>query len=882
MKKSLSICFLLLTLLATGKYTFANTDQTDFNKRVLSQLTHGLINAQHEKVYLHTDKPYYSAGEEIWFKAYLVNAITHKNYSLSRFIYVELIDKSNTVIQRVKIRKDSIGFSGNIRLNPETQAGDYALRAYTSWMRNAESDFFFSKNIYIGNSIDDRINCEIQYGTPTANRIPVTLSFTNTYGYPIPDKKVVLQQTWLNNRASFALTTDKEGKIKTTLETGKSATSQKILNVSINETYEKYNNKFFVPDFEDDFDLQFFPESGSLLSSTMQNIGFKAIGTNGLSVEVSGKVYDDTNESILDFESTHKGMGRFALFTDPERKYHAIVTTKDGRQKKFELPQPIAEGVSLQLNFNRDKIYFQATNTTKVPSNLLYLVIHTRGITNALVPLDVSEGQINISELLPGIATFAVIDKSGNTYCERLAFIPNLTPPNINMQGDRNLNGKREAANLRFNINDATTGKAIKGNFSISITDSKTVIHDTTENHILSYLLLSSDLKGHIEDPALYFADNSPMNRSKLDLLMLTQGWRRFNLQEILKNKLTENSYYMEVGQTLSGTVINAFNKPASGRDVIMLTGYKRQFDVVKTDSAGIFLIQGIEFPDSTTFILKAKSKTKLIDVELIPDNDEFPESNIFFPTTPPNMEYNAPKEYFLQIKEKYYTDGGMMVVNLDDFTVEGRKDINSNATRSIYAGMADNQITSEKIEQDFLGFSILDMLQTIPGVSVEGTNISIRGGGTPLLLVDDIPAETIDDISYLNSFDIENISVFKGANAAIFGSRGGNGAIAIYLKKGVQNRNLQPISFASIMPLGYQKPVEFYIPKYETDSNKNDVKPDLRTTIYWNPSLISDENGNYDVKFWTADKNNNYTVILEGVGENGEIVRFKSTIRRE
>jgi hypothetical protein len=70
-------------------------------------------------------------------------------------------------------------------------------------------------------------------------------------------------------------------------------------------------------------------------------------------------------------------------------------------------------------------------------------------------------------------------------------------------------------------------------------------------------------------------------------------------------------------------------------------------------------------------------------------------------------------------------------------------------------------------------------------------------------------------------------------------------------------------------------------MPKYEVDSVRQQIKPDLRTTIYWNPKIKSDVNGNFQVNFYTADQPNNYRVILEGISNTGEICRFMGIIQR-
>lgn len=164
--------------------------QTPFKYRVLNHFTSMWTNLPQEKVYLQTDKSVYSAGESVWFKAYLVNATTHFEDTKSRFIYVELINSFDSVITRVKIKKDSLGFSGHINVNAEIAPGDYLLRAYTYWMQNAGADFFFSKLITIGNLIDDRVQLDMnnitsQNGTKTA-----VFTLLDATKKPIVDKNI--------------------------------------------------------------------------------------------------------------------------------------------------------------------------------------------------------------------------------------------------------------------------------------------------------------------------------------------------------------------------------------------------------------------------------------------------------------------------------------------------------------------------------------------------------------------------------------------------------------------------------------------------------------------------------------------------------------------
>jgi TonB-dependent SusC/RagA subfamily outer membrane receptor len=853
--------------------------QQDFSQTIASRFTNQWYNFSQEKVYLQTDKPYYSAGEEIWFKGYLVNATTIEPVSKSQFLYVELIDKMDSVHYRVKINKDSLGFAGHIKLNAEIPAGNYTLRAYTYWMQNAGKDFFFSKNISIGNSIDDRVTRKITYGTPENGKIPVTLSFINASLNPISKKKVEITQDWKSSKKKkIALTTNSEGKINWEINVDPQDSSQKVLAIDIKD--EKYTSNIFLPEFNKDFDVQFFPEGGNLLDNDLQTIAFKAIGRNGLSVDVSGKIFTNKNEEITDIASINKGMGKFSLQTQPGETYYALIKTAEGTEKRFELPKTVSESVVIHLVYNRGKILYEVVNNTKLPNNALYLLLHSKGKVFVLQSLKNKEGIISENLLPAGIVSFSVIDSLGNTFSERLSFIRPLNLPVLKMESDKPSYGKREHVDLKLNV-QSLTGKPVNGSYSISITDKFAVKQDSLKDNILSNLLLTSDIKGYVEDPGSYFTDNKTTTREKTDLLMLTQGWKRFNTADVIKGVIKQPKFYLEAGQALSGKVTNLFNAPSKKCDVIAISPYKNVFRMAKTDSVGRYLIEGIEFPDSTSFILKAKKKGSITDVEIIPDEDNFPESHVFIPTPTltQDAKNEAQDEYLKMSKEKYYYEGGMRVISLGEVTVKADKKPDKNST--YYSGMADTEITSEMLDRN-PSMSFMNLLYTVPGIMVSGDKISIRGSlNSPMILLDEIEIQDISEVSYLTGADIESIQVFKGASAAIFGSRGGDGVIAIRLKEGVQLKASSQISLIKVTPFGYQKPKDFYVPKYDVDSELNNTNPDLRTTIYWNPKLSTDAEGNINVKFFTADKTNDYSVVLEGITKTGEICRFEGILKR-
>ena len=369
---------------------------------------------------------------------------------------------------------------------------------------------------------------------------------------------------------------------------------------------EKYTTNIFLPEFSKDFDIQFFPESGTFLNNSLQTVGFKAIGKNGLSVEVTGKVLTDKNEEICDISSLHKGMGKFSIQTQPGETYYALVKSTDGIEKRFDLPKTQEMGAVIHLLYNRGKILYEITNNTGLPDKKLYILLHSRGKVYVAQTLKRMEGQISESLLPSGIATFSVVDSLGHTFCERLTFVRDFDFPVMSMNSDKPDYGKRELVNLDFKLK-STQALPVNGNFSLSITDSHAVVRDSLADNIISNLLLTSDIKGYVEEPMSYFVDDKTATREKMDALMLTQGWRRFNTADIVKGIYKNPTFYLEQGQALSGKVLNLFNAPSKKCNIFMLSPYKNTIKLSKTDSLGRYIIDGIEYPDSTIFVLKAK-----------------------------------------------------------------------------------------------------------------------------------------------------------------------------------------------------------------------------------------------------------------------------------
>lgn len=127
------------------------TDTLDIQQLILDYYR----KAPQEQIYVHTDKPYYVPGDTVWFRAHLVDAVTHTPISRSRYVYVELHDQqADTLLQRIIVKCDSDGVFANALVLPrELKGGSYTLAAYTQWMRNFPVERFFYKELLVVGNI---------------------------------------------------------------------------------------------------------------------------------------------------------------------------------------------------------------------------------------------------------------------------------------------------------------------------------------------------------------------------------------------------------------------------------------------------------------------------------------------------------------------------------------------------------------------------------------------------------------------------------------------------------------------------------------------------------------------------------------------------------
>ncbi|MDR0750467.1 MAG: TonB-dependent receptor plug domain-containing protein [Tannerellaceae bacterium] len=429
-----------------------------------------------------------------------------------------------------------------------------------------------------------------------------------------------------------------------------------------------------------------------------------------------------------------------------------------------------------------------------------------------------------------------------NPVSERLVFNKNNVSGKVAFHTNKTTYGKREKvdATLNTTFSSERAGDGFS-HFSIAVTDDKDMGIDSLCT-ITASLLLSSELRGYIESPGYYLQDNANAEYA-LDHLMMTHGWRRYELSEAIKGN---------------------YSLPADGRFRF-----------------------GLNHPDGVRYFVQATNQKGSEWVKLIIDPEQFPElkhapvSRSLLPAAP--AQENNPPDFIRKAGQRAEYDEDIRVVNLEEVVVAANRIDKRDEERLKYPfnRFSDMTIYKEEIEKRGVA-EMTELLSGISGGIFTRPRSSINGGPQfPLVVVDGTPLywNVLDPITPLDDIrisDVESIDIFKGIGAAAFGMYGGNGVISITTKS-ISSHTYETNSKTnsiSITPSGYQKPVEFYAPKYDTPEAKKNGIPDYRTTIYWKPDIVISEKGEAAFDFYTADFPTTYSVVIEGLTADGKIVR--------
>jgi len=641
--------------------------------------------------------------------------------------------------------------------------------------------------------------------------------------------------------------------------------------------------------------LQFFPEGGDAIEGVSNKIAFQANDQWGRPVKIKGIVENNHGEKVDSLRILHDGMGFFFIFPKPGESFTAKWKDEKGTEHVSELPSIKQTGVSLQVAISGDKRNFLVSASPEIASTLGSL--HLVGTMNQheifKLTKDISSGSIKgiipTVDLPSGILTITVFDSHWTPLAERITYVNN---QEFLFKAEMNVEhwGLNKRARNEISI---TVPDSLPATFSVAVTDMN--IDTDSSDNIISHLLLTGDLKGKVYNPSYYFSNNSDTMSQQLDLVMLTHGWRRFKWEDVVAGKFPQIIYPKDSSYlTLSGKLFGAL--PSQLRDagnIILLLRQKKENNkmiFVPIQPNGTFTDPSVILFDSTSIYYQLPKSKGLGDASV-----QFMQNRL------PPFSHNSPATGFFS-NQNSDTTGNSRHIALSDEAARLAKLYNGKVLETVTikaktkspTEVLDEKYTSglfsggDAYQFDLLNdptaLSALNIFTYLQG-KVAGLQINASSnppslqwrGGTPQIYLDEVPA----DANMISSVSVSDIAYVKVLRPPFFGGAGGgaNGAIAIYTRRGNDVKAEPGKGLNNNLVRGYTLMKEFYSPNYSSITN-NDDKKDIRTTLYWNPLVITNhDNNKVTLTFYNNDISQAFRVVIEGMTNDGRLVHLENVM---
>ncbi|MCC2600215.1 carboxypeptidase-like regulatory domain-containing protein [Sphingobacterium sp. FBM7-1] len=848
-----------------------------------------------EKVHLHFDKPYYAVGDTLWFKTYLQHNLFE--YSPSKIVYVEVLTSKDSLIQTLRVPLTNNTGKGQLVLDPQfIEQDNYRFRAYTKWMANFDNAYFYNKVIPIGDAINKKLAADITYTPDGNNKTKATIQFRNREGNLLGRRKL----TWeaIDGWDPFSkgkAETDDMGRVTINLTIKEREYLKKgRLNIRVEgdklepDLLGSYPLQYALWDA----DVQFFPEGGDLLAGVAKKLAFKAVSSTGKGLKIQGKIIDSKKNEIVAFNDMAFGMGAIEFMPVAGESYRAVVSFENGEQRTYDLPETKAEGINIILH-NEDDAAFQMALIAneayfeKMVNQPFYILGQSNGHLVYAAQATLKNSSVLISlpkDKLPnGIVQLTIMQPDGKLLSERLVFNQSQPLLDISVKTDKTGYTKKESVKLTLQVPQIDS---LRSNYSVSVIDDiKTPYNDDQELGIVSNYLLTSDLKGYVEQPNFYFNEKNENRKEALNVLLMTQGFRRFSYEDLVAEKLPQVQFMPEQGITLSGILRLNTGRPQPNGGLLLSIPARNIRKDTYTDNQGRFAFENLVFPDSSKVTINARGNDNFRNLVINMDQTYFPgidKGNPYASNNVQNIDQEM-KAYLNNSKNEYRTS-----ILIDEVQVTGvqRKMVTSKEFSSLAGlSMPEHRLEGERLS----GCNVLTMCLTtmLTGITYDNQTLKYyitrnynQGSRVPVqFFLDGMPIDEPGLNSIIPS-EIEAIEIFLrdelGTVSRLYQN---DGVVSIMTKKKDQSKQprmslaeiesmLPKTNVIDMVPLGYVKEREFYSPKYDTPDSKN--TNDYRTTIYWNPDVVLNEEGMATLEFYNGDGNGKYKVVVEGQNEAG------------
>ncbi|WP_135434883.1 hypothetical protein [Hymenobacter fodinae] len=621
---------------------------------------------------------------------------------------------------------------------------------------------------------------------------------------------------------------------------------------------------------------QFFPEGGALVKDVASKVAFQVVDKAGRGLAATGTLVDQRGVVVASFSTLKHGLGSF-IFTpkDAGAVYTAVLTLPSKQAFSRKLPAVAPQGVVLRvedLSPDQLKVSIESTIAGRSSEELL-LLGHSRQQVSVSAVTRLQEGKATVlvskKELAEGITHFTLFNQEKKPLCERLYFTRPAHQLTIAAATTQKTYGTRAKVNLQVATTSAQA-QAVPATVSLAVyrLDS---LASPAQPTINSYLWLTSDLKGAIENPDYYVSATGPDAALAADNLMLTHGWSRFRWTDVLSAPTKRFTYAPEVnGLLVMGRVTQVgTGKPAPdimtylaspSRKVTLYNSMSNADGIIQFEPTGLYSTNDLIVQTNT-------QRDSTYQIELLnPFSLQYPKARpVPFAFSEQNQQDILNRSLEMQTQNAYFGKQQALY----------RRPLATDSTA--FYGKPDEKYNLD----DYTRFKVLEevMREYVPGVQVrlrkDGFHFMVMDHinkaifqENPLVLLDGVPVFNINKIMAMDPLKIQKLEVmtsnyFQGAARY-------NGIVSYSTYKGdLAGFELNPRALIQEYEgLQYQR--EFYSPSYNSAEEKQRRLPDLRNLLYWNPEVTTTGTSPTTLEFYTSDQPGTYVVVVQGLSSDG------------
>lgn len=816
-----------------------------------------------EKVYVQTDKEIYAPGEIIWFSAWITDRASFDFGNLSPDVNVNIYNADGQFITGDKFLITDGKVNGDMKLPTVLSSGRYYLTASTPLQFHPEEAFvkpIIINQAYEQEAIVTLARPDMVY--PGGGEVNVDLLVKDHSGQPADRYNFDYSIMHGSQSLGSGKSRSSGGTASVRVKVPENAGNEPVV-LTLSHPRNLWSEKHNLLTEADKLDINFYPEGGNLIYNLPVKMGFYVTSQGSRPVDIEADILDDAGQIVGKSTTFLPGFGLFPFRAEPGKKYRLVVTSSYGKGQNFELPGQEQGKVSLSVTRTEEGFVNADIGAPDEKTRQLAVTVTENFNMIWAANFEVTKSarvRIPTVDFDPGIQLISVFDQDGSVLASRMIYTPEKNKIDLQVSSEVVDN----QVNITVQSKDSE-GKPALSNLQVSVADKSRTTNNI--NTFESYFPFASELKNPIVHPAGLFDTESNV-ATAIDYILITNELKCFSWNKILNQEKGETTSFLE-RKGIRGQVVTRRGDPVGGAKISLLNSRDMQMYSATADDQGNFIFPSLNPVDLSDYTITATDDRGrgAMTVQLEPSFSDHIGAAI---------KKWDPLYYSLN---KFSSQAPTFFMANPDFIVKAPAIVRTPASTTTGKPRSDSYKSLLQTAT-----SLLEVIKMMKPYQLMGGQIVFHGTqnsfyhqsgalivldgqkmGTSADILNMIPPNDVESINI--SLDPMDIQKYTGLNNV--------GVIEINTKKG--DYNIVPAAQLPrpeiIYQDGYRIPRSFL----STDGISYGSGKDLRTTLFWSPSLELNRDGIATFAIPLSEVKTEYLITVEGMDNQGRYSRATS-----